>query len=257
MNVLHALTQAHALAIPFENVDVLLGRPILLEPAALYHKLVEGHRGGYCFEQNGLFLEVLTRLGFHVRPLRAAVRLREPDRRLPVGHTHLVLEVEIDGELWITDVGVGSDSLTRALRFTPGIEQATPHETRRLDHADGRWFHQTRHGEAWVDVYEFGGDTMALPDRLIANWWVSTSPDSKFRRELFVSRALPNGRRVSLHNRELTLRRADGAAMKRMISGNAELLEALREHFGIVLPGGTQLKIPALDEVRGDAKRSD
>ena len=76
LTLLSALTAAHTHSIPFENLDVLLGRPISLEPDALFQKLVVQRRGGYCFEQNGLFLEVLRELGFQVVPLSARVRLQ-------------------------------------------------------------------------------------------------------------------------------------------------------------------------------------
>ncbi len=243
--VLHALTQAHVQSIPFENIDVFLGRPIRLEPDALYHKLVSSRRGGYCFEQNGLFLEVLGRLGFQVRPLRAAVRLGEPDRRVPVRHTHLVLEVRINDEPWITDVGVGSASLTRALRLAADVEQPTPHGTRRLQRQGGKWFHQVRHGDTWVDVYEFDGSAMLLPDRVVANWYTSTSPDSRFRRELGMAKALPEGRWVSLRGHELTLRGADGSAKKELITGSQHLFDVLHRYFGIDLAKNTQLELIA------------
>ncbi len=243
VEVLHALTQAHAQSIPFENLDALLGQTIRLEPDALYRKLVLSRRGGYCFEQNGLFLEVLTRLGFTVYPLRAAVRMAEPDRRVALGHTHLVLEVRIDGESWITDVGVGAASLTRALHLVADIEQRTPHDTRRLQREAGKWFHQVWRGESWADVYEFGGEAMPRPDRIIANWYTSTHPDSKFRRELFVARALPGGRRVSLHNYQLLRSGADGTAENRQILDPNQLLDVLCERFDIHLPKATRFKL--------------
>ncbi len=242
---LHALTRAHAQSIPFENVDVLLDRPIRLGPDALYRKLVLAHRGGYCFEQNGLFLEVLRDLDFEARPLRAAVRIDEPDRSVPTGHTHLALEVRLDGESWLTDVGFGSSSLTRALRLVPDIEQVTPHDTRRLVQADGRWFHQILHGGTWTDVYAFAGESMPLSDRRIANWYTSTYPDSKFRHELMVAIALPDGGRATLHNHQLTLREADGSVRQRSIAGMPALLDVLRERFGIDLPTGTHFELAA------------
>lgn len=250
-DVLHALTRAHSQSIPFENLDVLLRRPIRLEPEAIFQKLVVNRRGGYCFEQNGLLMEVLRRIGFVVHPLRAGVRLGETDRRVPVRYTHLILEVSVASAQWITDVGVGSASLTRALRFVDGLEQPTPHEARRLVRADGKWFHQIRYGSEWVDVYEFTGESMPLPERIVANWYTSTCPDQKFRRELFAARALPDGSRVSLHNHELSLRKAaDGSARKRTITDPDRLLDALREHFGIALPEGTRFDLePSAAEV--------
>lgn len=245
LQVLHALTRAHAQSIPFENIDAFLGRPIRLDLESVFHKLVVSSRGGYCFEQNGLFMHVLTRLGFHVRPLRAAVRLGVTDRSLDVKHTHLLLEVRIDGETWLTDVGVGAASLTAALRLAADIEQTTPHDLRRLDRGNDRWYHQIRHGEAWVDVYEFDGSLMPLPDRVVANWYTSTCPDSKFRLNLFAARALPDGGRASLQNRVLTLRQADGTADTRILLDPDQLPDTLRKYFGIRLAEGTRIDPPA------------
>lgn len=245
LEVLHALTCAHAQAIPFENVDVLLGRPIRLEPEALYAKLVTARRGGYCFEQNGLLLEVLRRFGFAVRPLSARVRIGLNDRAIKTVRTHLVLEVRIDGEDWITDVGVGSASLTCALRLVADREQPTPHEPRRLVREDGEWYHQILRDGAWHDVYDFTGETMPLVDRTVANWYTSTHPASKFRRDLAVAIARPGGRRVTLRNGDLAFHAADGTARHEDVAAPDRLLAALREHFGIDLPDGTPLRWPA------------
>jgi N-hydroxyarylamine O-acetyltransferase len=114
LEVLRALTAAHAQAIPFENLDVLLGRRIALDVDALFDKLVRQRRGGYCFEQNGLFLHVLATLGFDVRPLSARVRLDRPRSDTPP-RTHMFLRVELGNESWLTDVGVGGLSLTAPL----------------------------------------------------------------------------------------------------------------------------------------------
>src|SRR6185312_5860671 len=110
---LHALTEAHAQAIPFENLDVILGRPIQLDLESLHRKLIVDRRGGYCFEQNGLLLYVLQQLDFDVKPISARVRIDRP-REVTPQRTHLFLRVEVDGESWLTDVGVGALSLTRA-----------------------------------------------------------------------------------------------------------------------------------------------
>ncbi len=244
VQVLHALTRAHAQAIPFENAEAFLGHPVRLEPESVFQKLVVGGRGGYCFEQNGLFMQMLDRLGFAVRPLRAAVRLGASDRSVSVKHTHLLLEVRIDGEPWLTDVGVGVTSLTGALRLVADVEQATPHDRRRLERSNDRWYHQIRQRDTWVDVYEFDGSLMPFPDRVVANWYTSTCPDSKFRRNLFAARALPDGGRVSLHNRELTLQQAGGATDTRIHLHPDQVPGALREHFGIVLAQGTRIEPP-------------
>src|SRR5262245_53576019 len=116
LEVLNAIAAAHIQSIPFENLDVLLRRPILLEPAAIFQKLVYDRRGGYCFEQNGLLMEVLASMGFQVAPLSARVRLQRPRDYTPP-RTHVFLRVVIGGESWLVDVGVGGLSPTAAVRL--------------------------------------------------------------------------------------------------------------------------------------------
>lgn len=243
LDVLHALTAAHAQAIPFENLDVLLGRGIDLTPEAVFDKLVHRRRGGYCFEQNSLLLEALAALGFQAFPLSARVRIDRPREALPA-RTHLFVRVELGGESWLTDVGVGALSLTRALRFGAEGEQPTLHEPRRLVREDGRWFHQVRLGDTWSDVYEFTGEEMPLIDRELANWFTSTHPRSHFLGRLIVARAAPEGRRITLQNDELKVRDRHGRAAVHTVTSAEELLAVLRDSFGLEFPPGTRFGAP-------------
>lgn len=242
--VLHALTGAHARAIPFENLDVLLGRPIRLDPDAIVQKLVHDRRGGYCFEQNGLFLEVLETLGFRVSPISARVRLQRP-RDFTPPRTHVFLRVEIDGESWLTDVGVGALSLTSAIRLDEsGAEQATPHEPRRIVREGAQCFHQVRFGEVWNDICEFTLEEMPLIDREVANWFTSAHPRSHFRDRLIVALAAEDGVRRALQNDTLSVRGRDGRAQSRPLTTPDELLAALAEDFGLRFPAGTRFGSP-------------
>ncbi len=239
LTLLSALTDAHSRSIPFENLDVLLERPISLQPAAVFQKLVVDQRGGYCFEQNGLFLEVLRELGFQVAPISARVRIHRP-RDFTPPRTHVFLRVELDGESWLTDVGVGALSLTSPLRLAIGAEQSTRHEPRRIIEEGARLFHQVRFGEEWHDVCEFTLEEMPPIDRELANWYTSAHPESHFKNRLIIARADTDGRRVSFLNDELTLRTDDGVATTRRIASAPELLEVLKEYFGLSFPTGTR-----------------
>jgi N-hydroxyarylamine O-acetyltransferase len=243
---LHAITAAHARAIPFENLDVLLGHGIDLDPAAIFSKLVSRRRGGYCFEQNGLLLMVLQALGFQVAPISARVRWQRP-RDFTPPRTHVFLRVELDGASWLTDVGVGNMSLTAALRLAPEIEQATPHEPRRLILEGARWFHQARLGDSWHDVCEFTLEEMPEIDRVIGNWYTSSHPQSHFRNRLWVARAGDNGERRTLLNREFAVRSRSGEATTRRIASPSGLLEVLAVEFGLALPPGTVVTCAGLD----------
>jgi N-hydroxyarylamine O-acetyltransferase len=242
---LNEIVRAHVEAIPFENLDVLLGRPIDLELGAVQRKLIEDRRGGYCFEQNSLLLAVLTALGFDARPLSARVGLQRPRDYTPP-RTHLFVRVELDTS-WLVDVGIGGMSMASAIRLDTDAPQPTPHEPRRLIREGNLVFHQARLGDEWCDVYATTLEDMPPIDREVANWYTSTHPQSSFKQRLIVARALPDGGRISLLNRELTVRGRDGRADRRLLASPDELLATLAEHFGLVFPPGTRFPCPALD----------
>ena len=239
LDTLHALVHAHVETIPFENLDVLLERPIKLDPPALEAKLIGARRGGYCFEQNGLLLEVLEQLGFEARPLSARVRMGRPRDYIPA-RTHLCVRVELD-ESWLVDVGFGGMSLTSALRLGVEGPQDTPHETRRLVREGGRVFHQALLASEWADLYEMTLEEMPLIDRVVANHYTSTHPDSHFRHNILVARALPDGERLTILNKELTRRKKGGEPSKTPIATHDDLIAILRDQFGLVLPDGARL----------------
>jgi N-hydroxyarylamine O-acetyltransferase len=253
---LNAIIAAHVRAIPFENLDVLLGCPIRLEPEHIVHKLIHARRGGYCFEQNSLLLWVLSALGYEVKALSARVRVQRRRDEVPP-RTHMFLRVEIGGESWLADVGVGGFSVTSALRLIADVTQPTPHEPRRIVREghwsgfeqrapDARLFHQIYFSEAWHDVCDFTLEEMHPIDREIGNWFTSTHPNSQFRSRLTVARATANGR-LTLLNRDFTVRGADGRAETRTLTSPAELLQVLRHQFGIEFPEGTEFPYPGFD----------
>jgi N-hydroxyarylamine O-acetyltransferase len=237
--VLRGLAERHAKSVPFENLDVLLGRGIDLAPEALERKLVTERRGGYCFEQNGLMLGILRQIGFEVTPLSGRVRLESPREVLPP-RTHLFLNVRIEEQDWLFDVGVGGFALTAPiLRHAEG-EQTTLHETRRIVFEDGRHFHQAWTGDAWLDVYEFSGEEMPEIDREIGNWWTSTNPRSKFSQNLFAARAEDNGERRGILNDRYIHRRGAEVLAQVKIESADQLREILAQEFGLEFPMGTR-----------------
>ena len=243
---LHALCLAHVSTIPFENLDVLLGRGIDLSDEAVDAKLITQGRGGYCFEHNPLFLRVLQQLGFTARPLSARVRLQRP-RDFTPPRSHCFVGVDLDGERWLADVGVGGLAPTGALRLDVQTEQQTPHEPRRIVQEGALRFHQVKLGDTWSDVCEFTLEEMPPIDREVANWFTSTSPQSHFRSRLLVARAAPDGGRVTLLNRQLTLRPASGEPTITEVQSPDALLEVLAEHFALEFPKGTRFPGPPFE----------
>jgi N-hydroxyarylamine O-acetyltransferase len=252
---LDAIAACHVQSIPFENLDVLLERDISLEPASVEQKLVRERRGGYCFEQNSLLMHVLGALGFSVTLLSARVRVQRP-RDFTPPRTHLLLRVDIAGESFLADVGVGGFSLAAALRLVPDVTQPTPHEPRRLVRegqwdgldrraADARLFHQAHFAGDWHDVYDLTLEAMPEIDREVANWFTSKHPASQFRQRLTVARATRSDR-ITLVDAELTIRFAGGRAESRRLAAHRELLAALDEHFGLRFPAETRFSTAGL-----------
>lgn len=256
LDALNRIVEAHVRTIPFENLNILLDRPISLAPADIEQKLVHEKRGGYCFEQNGLLLLVLSALGYRVRPLSARVRLQHPRSSTPA-RTHMFLQVELEEEQWLVDVGVGGLSLTSAIRLELDTPQSTPHETRRIV-ATGSWsgfeqrspdaslFHQVLLGDEWSDVCEFTLEEMHPIDRELGNWFTSAHPDSHFGNRLTVAHSTAGGR-VTLLNRELKRREANGMATSQTLTTDEELLEALASEFGMHFPEGTRFNCVGLE----------
>lgn len=241
LETLNGITNAHVKSIPFENLDVLLKKPINLSDESIFEKLVIQRRGGYCFEQNSLLMRALEHLGFKVSPLSARVRLQRPREEIPP-RTHLFLRVDLNTETWLTDVGIGAASLTSAIKLNTQSEQATPHEPRRILKEDQRWFHQIKYGNNWSDVCEFTMEEMPLIDRELSNWFTSTHPNSHFKNRLMVAKSLDSGCRITLLNNYLTHRDQNGASVQKQINNNIELIDILSKEFGIHLPSNTAFK---------------
>jgi N-hydroxyarylamine O-acetyltransferase len=240
---LHAL---HPAAIPFENLDPLLGRPVRLDAAALQQKLVHEGRGGYCYEQNLLFAGVLSALGFAVTGLAARVLWNAPaDAVRP--RSHMLLCVAVGGTRYLADVGFGGLTLTAPLRFEPHVEQPTPHEPFRIVPAAGDFLLQALVRGAWKSLYRFGTEEHLLPDYEVANWYTSTSPQSIFLTSLMAARVVP-GCRFALLNNDLAIHTPDGATERRTLESGGAIATALEDLFGVRLPDDSRLR-PALDRL--------
>lgn len=239
LETLRAVHALHPQAIAFENLDVLLRRPIPLDLASLQEKLVAGGRGGYCFEQNLVLAHALRALGFRLRELTGRVRYRIPDG-IVLGRTHLLLLIDVDGCECIADVGFGGNVMTGPLLLRERGEQATPHEVFRIVAWGDGFMVQIKMRDSWMDVYSFTLDEQFPADIELGNWYTSTHPESRFCSELIVSRTAP-GRRNALHNNELAVHALDGATERRTLRTAAELRDALTDIFRLSLPAGAEV----------------
>jgi N-hydroxyarylamine O-acetyltransferase len=241
LETLRAIVARHAEAIPFENLDPLLGRPVRLDAAALEAKLVREGRGGYCYEHNLLLRHVLVGLGFRVAGLEARVLWNAPEGAVRP-RTHMLLRVELDGAPFLADVGFGGQTLTAPLRLEPDAEQATPHEPFRLVRADadGALVVQSLVRDSWASLYRFGPQEVALVDYEVANWYVSTHPTSLFVTDLLAARAAPR-RRYALRNNVLATHSVGGTTERRVLATAGELRAALEGPFRLRLPDDPRL----------------
>lgn len=232
---LTAVQRAHRLAISFENLDIPLGRGISLDAEAVFDKLVTRRRGGYCFEQNQLFLHMLRHMGFDARPLLARVWLMAEDVP-PL--THTLNLVTLDGRLWVADAGFGGD-FTPPMPLAAGEVAQAPGGVRyRLIEDYRGWVLQRDGGSiggdgGWQDQYSFHLSQVEHSDLEMGNHWTSTRPDTRFTTLHIVSRALPDGR-AGLIGRQLSVTRS-GRSEEREISDAAEYRAALADIFNLPL----------------------
>jgi N-hydroxyarylamine O-acetyltransferase len=241
--------RAHTSSIPFESLSAHVGEPVALDPGSLAAKLVEGGRGGYCFEQNLLLKAALETLGHEVEPYLARVLLgaRPGEER---GRTHLALRV--DGA-WHADAGFGGGTLIEPIPWGPGEEVEQSGWRYRIVEREGRYVLRGIEEGAWSDLYAFAPVPVPMIDIETSNWWVSTAPSSRFVSGYLVSRQWADGRRLLLTDwgrREL-IERTPAATTRRAVAVE-ELPAVLAERFalpGFALDAGGRLAL------RGNACR--
>ncbi|MCL4649981.1 arylamine N-acetyltransferase family protein [Burkholderia multivorans] len=244
-DTLCSLHRLHPEAIPFENLDVLLGRPVRIDLASIQRKLVQAGRGGYCFEHNLLFRHVLELLGYTVRSYAARV-LWSHDASLGMPpRTHMILVVEVDGERYLTDVGFGGMTLSAPLLLQTNLEQTTPHGVFRIQDSPFEagadraglpaFVLQVQLEDQWKPVYRFDFDPQHPVDYDMSNHFVSTYPSSVFVSNLLGARLAP-GRRIGLFNHTLHIHDQQTGTHKRELSDVQELRSVLHGELGITLP---------------------
>lgn len=240
VQLLQALHQAHMLAVPFENLSIHYGQPIILRDTALYSKIVGRHRGGFCYELNGLFAWLLGQLGFKVTLLSAGVA--EAGQSFSPEYDHLTLLVhDLDGADWLADVGFG-DSFRRPLRFQADVEQDGGdgriyrlHASQMDDAGEARdyWLVQRSKDSRWEPQYRFTVQPHVLADFEERCVFQQTSPESHFTRRRICSLALPNGR-ITLSDMRL-IKTLDGTREERDVGSEDEYRAILASDFGISL----------------------
>ena len=202
--------------------------------------MVKQRRGGYCYEHNLLLKHALECIGFRVTSLAARVLWNQPEDAVRP-RTHMLLQVDIDDETWIADVGFGGLTLTAPLRLVERTSQATPHESFRVTRLSGDYALQAEVRDAWRTLYRFDLQAQVLPDYELTSWYLSNHPESHFVRRLICARTDPQ-RRFALLDNELAVHELGGETTRRKLTSAAELRGVLSETFEIEVP-----KAPDLD----------
>jgi arylamine N-acetyltransferase len=228
--VLASLIAHQAASIPFEAIDVLLGKGIDIAPDAIFDKLVARKRGGYCFEQNGLLRHALSAIGFAVEPLIARILWMRPADAPPLAPTHMALRVRINGRDYLADTGFGNGTPTAPLLFDRADAQPTPLETFRLVPTGAGHVLQMRLRDDWAPVYEVFSRQATDSELHEANIYSSTHPESRFRRDLMMARATRDRRYLLLGNR-ITVRPSGDEAKLSIFRTPDELRHAVETVF--------------------------
>jgi N-hydroxyarylamine O-acetyltransferase len=225
---LRSIMAGHLANIPFENVDVYIGRVPQLDMASLQAKLVQRKRGGYCFEQNALYAAALERLGLEVTRLAARTRINTEKVR---PRTHMMLLVTVDGEQWLTDVGFGSGLIEPMPLREHTMQQGG--WTFRLVYEDEQWVLQSLTPKGWMDQYAFAIERLYPSDYDMANYYTAAWPRSAFVQRL-VAQGRDDQEHRALAGTELTILGPEGERSKRTLTPE-ETVEVLRDQFGVEL----------------------
>lgn len=228
---LQAIARLHVAAFPFEALDVQLGNPPGLDPAAHFAKLVEGGRGGWCYEQNGLLGEMLRAIGFRVTRLSAAV-MRQVRGEASHG-THLALRVDLDRP-YLVDAGFGG-SLTQPLPFEQGERTDGPFRVSLTRLSDGWWRFGERLGDTDPFSFDFRDQAADETELTQRSAWQGSDPQSPFMRNLVAQRR-DGGTHRTLRGMVLTETGPSGTVRRELVDAD-DLVLTLRESFGLDLPG--------------------
>ena len=232
LSFLQRLVAGHVARFPFGNLGVLLERPLPLDSASIFDRIVRKHQGGYCYEQNGLFQEVLSALGFEVDARLARVVYAYDDPFASPGMTHRFNVVDLDGQRWVTDVGFSHMGPAAPVPLTG--KSVSPRGMRAVALREQDWHLQRPLGDAWHSLYRFADKAVVDADIEMGHFWSSCHPTALFRNVLAASRILTD-RTVSIRNLSLVDAPFDGAAQVTDIGAPEQLREALHERFDIAL----------------------
>ena len=228
---LRALQVAHLITVPFENLSIHASEPIVLQDHALFTKIVERRRGGFCYECNGLFAALLRAIGFDVTMLSAEVANADGGYSQPFDHMALMVRLD---QRWLVDVGFG-DSFLEPLLLDEPSEQLQGDRGYRIMADGGYLILSKREQEEWKPQYRFTVQPCQYDDFAEMCLYHQTSPQSHFTHGRICSRATAEGGRITLSEMRLITTSKSGERNERTLMGDDEYAVVLSEQFGIVM----------------------
>jgi N-hydroxyarylamine O-acetyltransferase len=239
LETLQNLHLQHATHIPFENLDIQLGNTISLDLESLERKMIQNKRGGYCFEQNTLFQSILMEIGFDVIACEARVRM---GRSIVAPRTHMLLIVTLKEGKYLADVGFGGDGLLLPVPID-GTEHTQFLWKYRIVEEGPVMVLQIFRQRGWKDLYAFVPQSREPIDFVVANWFTSTHPESRFVQTLTVQQPTPEARFI-LRNKLFVIERG-GEEETRELETREDLIHMLDQTFGLSFPMESPFRNPA------------
>ena len=250
LETLRGLVFAHAHAIAYESLDIMLGRVPRLNVSDLQRKMVHGRRGGYCFEHNMLFRAGLRSLGYQVTSLQGRV-VRGLAIDAPRPAIHMLLQVDLPQGPYLADVGFGNLAPTAPLQLAPDVEQTTPHEIMRFIEVNGELTLQSKLGQRWEHIYRVIPYSRYDAEYEVANWYTATHPDAPYRSNIIAARPLSDGTRLTMFNERVTVRHPSGESQRRLLETPEAFAAVLHEEFDLDLQDEELMAILRIVEERG------
>jgi N-hydroxyarylamine O-acetyltransferase len=231
LSFLRTLHKNHLLNIPFENLDIHYGQKIVLDYQKVFKKVIERHRGGFCYELNGLFYQLLLSLGFRCHLISGRVRNRETDE-LGREFDHMIILVFDESDSWLIDVGFGEGFIEPKKIDTKTVQMDYTKYWRMTQDADENYLLQVSNDASHFEtIYQFD----LVPRQMIEFMWMcdyhQTSPDSFFTGKKLITQLTPTGR-VTLTDRTLKIHSLSTTSEMDILNED-EFLSKLKEHFGI------------------------
>jgi N-hydroxyarylamine O-acetyltransferase len=231
---LAALTRlqlGHLLSVPFENFDIHRGVPIVLEPMAIFDKVVHRNRGGYCYELNSTFAALLITLGYGADMVAARVAKANGSFGRDLAHMTLIVDVPGETVPHLVDVGFG-DAFTVPIPLRPGVTREDRDRMVRLIQTGSEWVYEEDRGDGWRAQYAFTTQPRRLEDFHAMNEWQQTAPESHFTKGTICSMLTVEGRQTVSGDRLIQTRRGQRSET---VLAPGEVDGALEQCFGIVL----------------------